>query len=141
MSLYKQAALLVKLTVLVSRAGPSHPLGQALLVWSRKQVFGAAVPELLPDFFCSSCVGEFRPECVGLKSEAQVLWKELVFADSVTGGIPAQPSAVAQFCICPVVRGNEVTWIGSVPLPVIEALSPESRDKVGTDCGAWDGEK
>lgn len=57
-------------------------------------MFGAAVSELLPDFFCSSCVGEFRPECAGPKSEAQVLWKELVFADPITGGIPARGSVL-----------------------------------------------
>ena len=81
---------------------------------------GAVASELLPEFFCSSCVGEFRPECAGPESEAQVVWKELIFADPTAGGIPAQPFAVAQFCICLVAHGSEVAWIGPVPLSVME---------------------
>lgn len=139
MSLYKQAALLVKLTIWCLGRAPVTHLAKPCWCGAGSRCLGRLSQSC---FLTSSAVaGEFRPECVGLKSEAQVLWKELVFADSITGGIPAQPSAVAQFCICPVVRGNEVTWIGSVPLSVMESLSPESRDKVGTDCGAWDGEK
>lgn len=49
-------------------------------------------------------------------------WKELVFADPTAGGIPAQPFAVAQFCICSVALGSEVAGIGLVPLSVMEAF-------------------
>lgn len=122
MSLYKQAALLVRLTVLVSQAAPVTHLANTPLVWSRKQVCGAVASELLPEFFRSSCVGEFRPECAGPQSEAQVAWKELVFADPIAGRIPAQSPAMAQFCIFPVACGSEVAWLGPVPLSVMEAF-------------------
>lgn len=86
-------------------------------------MFGAVASELLPEFFCSSCVGEFRPECAGPESEAQVVWKELVFADPTAGG-ESQPSpllwlssASAQWA-----GGSEVAWIGPVPLSVMEAF-------------------
>lgn len=63
---------------------------------------GAVASELLPEFFRSSCVGEFRPECAGPQSEAQVAWwKELVFADPIAGRILAQSPAVAEFLHLP----------------------------------------
>lgn len=85
-------------------------------------MFGVVASELLPEFFCSSCVGELRPEGAGLESGAQVLWKELVFADPTAGGTPAQSPTMVQFCIFPVACGSEVAWMGPVPLSVMEAF-------------------
>lgn len=99
MPLYKQPALLASLAVLVSRGGSCHSLGRPLVVWSRKQVFGAVVSGPFPEIVCSGCVGEFRPECEGPESEAPVVGGASGAAQ-LLGDPQAQPPAGAQVCIC-----------------------------------------
>lgn len=54
-------------------------------------MFRAVASDSLPELCCSSCAGEFRSEFTGPDSEAQVVWKDLVFAAPSTRGIPAKP--------------------------------------------------
>lgn len=100
-------------------------------------MFGTVASGPFPEILCSGCIGEFRPECAGPESEAQVVPRELVFADPTAGGIPAQPPAGAHL---PVACGSEMA------LPVVEGflfcfVFPEGRGRMGTDCGACDGEE
>lgn len=139
-SSFQQAALLVRLTVLMSGVAPVTHLASPRWCEAGSRCLGR-LPQSC--FLSSSAVAALGNSDLNVQDPSQrPRWcgRSWSLQTQLLGGIPAQPFVVAQFCICPVGRWERGGLDRTCAFVSNGGFLSESRGRVGTGCGACDGE-